>query len=227
MQLRSTSRTYFVYALSLLCTCIGCGESSKSDAPARNVAPTENAPSASSDADVGSGQLVKMGVEKLDAKQYDEAIELFSKAAENNPSASIHAIIGDCYWQQQKLDQADNHYRRALELDPKHCGANHALGRDAVLLKRYQDAIPYLDTASEVCAGTVLHAKNLRFRVEAFLELDRITEAESDLEKLVAKYPEDANTYEAGLLVARKKGDESLAADYEAKLKSKSTGEPN
>ena len=96
-----------------------------------------------------------------------------------------------------------------------------------MLLKRYQDAIPYLDTASEVCAGTVLHAKNLRFRVEAFLELDRITEAESDLEKLVAKYPEDANTYEAGLLVARKKGDESLAADYEAKLKSKSTGEPN
>ena len=221
MQRCSVSQAYAVSVLSLLCMCVGCGESSKSDATASNAAPVSDAEPVSSE------ELVKLGVEKLDAKQYEKAIELFSKAADENPSASIHAVIGDCYWQQQKLDQADIHYRRALELDPKHCGANFALGRDAVLLKRYQDAMQYLDTASEVCAGTVLHAKNLRFRVEALLELDRIPEAESDLEMLIAKYSEDAYTYEAGLLVARKKSDESLAADYEAKLKSKSTGEPN
>jgi hypothetical protein len=57
--------------------------------------------------------------------------------------------------------------------------------------------------------------------------LDRIKEAESELEKLVAEYPDNANTYEAGLLVATKNGNETLAAEYEDKLNRESIGEQN
>ena len=116
------------------------------------------------------------------------------------------------------MEEADIHYKKALELDPKHCGANHALGRDAVLLKRYQDAISYLDAANELCAGTILQARSLRLRVEALLELGKTAEAEADLKRLLSDYPENKNTYEAGLLVATKNGDASLAEEYQAKL---------
>jgi tetratricopeptide (TPR) repeat protein len=170
------------------------------------------------DGSVSAGQLLKLGVEKLEAEEYEEAIKLFAQLAEQSPTATNYALIGDCYWKQMKLDEADVHYRRALELDPKHCGANHALGRDAVLQKRYQDSMAYLDSANEVCTGTILHAQNLRFRVEALLELDRVAEAESDMQKLTSAYPDDPNTFYAGMLVAKSKGDEVLAEQYKAKL---------
>ena len=226
MQLPSASHACAVCALFLLATCIGCGDP-KSDAPNSNVSNANSAPPVGSDTDVSSAQLVKLGVEKFDAKEYDDAIEFFTKAVEQNPRATNHAFIGDCYWKMGKLEQADVHYRRALEVDPKHCGANHALGRDAVLLKQYQEAIQYLDTANDVCAGTAVHAQNLRFRVEALLELDRLSEAEADLQELLERYPDDADTYEAGLLVATKKGDESLVAEYEEKLRAKLAGDAN
>jgi len=192
-----------VCTLCCVYTCTGCRNESATDASA----------------EVSAQQLLQLAQDKLDAKQYEEAIELFTKLAKRRPTATKHALIGDCYWKQQKLEQADVHYHQALALDPKHCGANHALGRDAVLLKKYQDSLQYLNTASEICAGTVLQAQNLRFRVEALLQLDRIDEAQTDLQKLATEFPESINTYEAGLLVATKKGDLSLAADYEEKLK--------
>jgi Tfp pilus assembly protein PilF len=226
MQLRSSSWTFAVWALIPLVTCIGCGDS-KSVAPDRNVSDADSAPLVGQDAEVSSAQLVKLGVEKFDAKEYDEAIEFFTKAVEQNPRATNHAFIGDCYWKKGDLDKADFHYLRALEVDRNHCGANHALGRNAVLQKRFEDAIPYLDKANEVCAGTIVHAQNLRLRVEALLELDRLDDAESDLKELVAKYPDDGNTHEAGLMVATRKGDTSLAAEYENKLKANSNGGPN
>lgn len=169
-------------------------------------------------ASVTADQLLKLAEEKLDAEEYEEAIKLFTRLAELSPTATHYALIGDCYWKQMKLNEADVHYRKALELDPKHCGANHALGRDAVLEKRYEDAISYLDIANDVCEGTILHAQNLLFRVEALLQLDRVTEAESDMQKLTSAYPDDPNTFYAGVLVAKKKGDEALAEQYQAKL---------
>lgn len=203
MPLISPKQLFYVSAFAILSACVGCGGSST----------------------VSSDKLLTLGLEKLDAKLYDEAIELFTELAERSPTATNHALIGDCFWVQRKLEEADVHYRKALELDPKHCGANHALGRDAVLLNRYQDAIPYLNAANELCAGTILHAQNLRFRVEASLGLDKIAEAEVDMVTLMSEYPENANTYEAGVLVAAKKGDEALAAEYQAKLNALANGE--
>jgi tetratricopeptide (TPR) repeat protein len=203
MPLISPKRLFYVSAFAILFACVGCSGSST----------------------VSSDKLFKLGQEKLDAKLYDEAIDLFTELAEISPTATNHALIGDCFWKRRKLEEADVHYRKALELDPKHCGANHALGRDAVLLKRYQDAVPYLNEANELCAGSVLHAQNLRFRVEASLELGKIAEAEVDMATLTSEYPENANTYEAGVLVATKNGDEALAAEYQAKLNALANGQ--
>ena len=226
MRLPCLRECFPALVLFLLCSLLGCRENPGGGSAKSGVASVENGASQNKHADVSSDQLLKIANDKLDADKYEEAIQLFTELAERSPSATNQAFIGDCYWKQRQLEQADIHYRQALEIDPKHCGANHALGRDAVLLQRYQEAIPYLDTASKVCAGTVLHAQNLRFRVEAFLELNKITDAESDFEELMTLYPENPHTYQAGILVARKKGDEALAAEYEAKLNASSNGTP-
>ncbi len=170
-------------------------------------------------ANISNGQLMDLALEKLRSKEYEAAIRLFTQLAERAPTATHYALLGDCYRKQRQLERADVHYRQALAVDPQHCGANHALGRDAVLLKRYRDAIPYLDAANDACVGTVLHAQNLRFRVEAFLGLDRVADADSDMKRLSDEYPENRNTYEAGILIARRIGDQSLLNDYQAKLK--------
>jgi tetratricopeptide (TPR) repeat protein len=213
-----------IYFLTFVCACLGCGTDPTDSTQSDNRPSDENVSVKEERSSFSADELLAMADQKLDAAEYEEAIELYTQLAERSPTATKYALIGDCYWKQMKLDEADVYYRKAIKLDPRHCGANHALGRDAVLQKRYQDAIPYLDIANEVCAGTVLHAQNLRFRAEAFLELDRLTEADSDLQKLTTDYPDDPNTFYAGILVAKKKGDDSLAEQYQAKLNTISNG---
>lgn len=48
--------------------------------------------------------------------------------------------------------------------------------------------------------------------------LDRIADAESDVQKLLTEFPNDPSAYEAGILIANKKGDDALAAEYQGKL---------
>ena len=179
---------------------IGCGTGNR-------VAPANSA-----------NALVTTGLQKLKDKQYDEALECFRSAAEKSPNATTWALAGDCLWLQRKLEQADAYYLRALEVDPNHCGANHALGRDAVLLKKYDKAMPYIEKANALCEGNPLHAQNLRLCVEALLGLDKVDQAESYSEKLRSAYPRDRNTIEAGLMLAVKKGDESAAEGYRRQL---------
>ena len=226
MQLISPECVLSVWLSAALCICLGCGDDPTPTAPGNAVSLDESASSLDVDAELTADQLLAFAEEKLDAEKYEEAIKLFKRLVERSPTATNYASLGDCYWKQRELKQADVHYRQALAIDPKHCGANHALGRDAVLLKKYQDAVPYLDTANEVCVGTPVYAQNLRFRVEAMLQLDRIAEAESGMQKLRTEFPANPNTHEAGILLARKKGDNALAAEYQGKLDAITNGGP-
>jgi len=218
----SLDRVFSVCLLAALCSCPGCGEQTGTtpgiSTPGISGSPGETSSSLDVDAELSADQLLALAYEKLDAEKYEDAINLFQRLVEQAPTATTYAMLGDCYWKQHELEQADVHYRQALALDPKHCGANHALGRDAVLLKRFQDAIPFLDTANKICEGTSVYAQNLRFRVAALAQLDRLEEAHSDMRKLLSEYPEDPNTFEAGILLASREGDDTLAAEYQQKL---------
>lgn len=210
-------RRFSVCLFAVLCSCLGCGEQTGTT-PSNSGSPVETSSSLDADAELSADQLFALAYEKLDAEKYEDAIDLFERLVERNPTATTYAMLGDCFWKQQKLEQADVHYRQALALDPQHCGANHALGRNAVLLERHQDAIPFLDTANKFCEGTPVYAQNLRFRVAALTQLDRLEEAHSDMRKLLSEYPEDPSTFEAGILLASKEGDDILAAEYQRKL---------
>ena len=214
-------RSLSLFGISaLLALSASLAGTSKPDAPA---APTSQA---AADAAQAQEKLINDGYMALDAKSYDEAISLFTQAFEQNPSAVGQAQIGDCYWVQWKrgntdtplLEKANIHYLKALELDPAHHGSNHALGRDLVLLKHPAEALRFLDEAGRTSSGSSLAAQNLRFRLDAYIALGKMTEAEADFAGLLKKHPNHRQTYTAGVLLGSHKGDLAMVALYREKL---------
>lgn len=85
-------------------------------------------------------------------QQYEQAIQMLLKAIENQkPTSRMHQLLGDCYVNLQKDDDAFNQYTIALKLDPQNQRATEGLnniGRSLSLSKRDQyyscgDETPY------------------------------------------------------------------------------------
>ncbi|MEY4488276.1 MAG: hypothetical protein RIQ79_784 [Verrucomicrobiota bacterium] len=172
-------------------------------------------------------KLSKAGYAALDAKAFDEAISLLTKAYELNPSAEGQAQIGDCYYPQWELNKSDTrllekanvHYLKALELDPKHVGANHAVGTNLMRLKRPAEAVRYFSDADRYSAGSILTAQNLQWRMDAYIALGKTTEAEADFARLLKDHGDDLSTYLAGKKLGTHKGDQAMVAHYQDLLK--------
>ena len=63
-------------------------------------------------------------------KMYGEAVALFGKAVEANPSdIRIYNWLGICHRFLGQADKAVDSYRRALEIDPADCNVHYNLGR--------------------------------------------------------------------------------------------------
>src|SRR5919108_652221 len=68
--------------------------------------------------------------------------------------ARHHSQLGDIYFQQGKLDQAEACYRAALERDPEDLDTRAHLGQTLLRKKKPEEARPLLD---QVCAGNPKH----------------------------------------------------------------------
>lgn len=82
-----------------------------------------------------------MLVEFLEGEQqYDQASQLLLKHLETQkPSSRLHQLLGDCFVNLQKDDEAFDHYNLALNLDPTNQRATEGLnniGRSLSLSKR-------------------------------------------------------------------------------------------
>ncbi|KAJ8920240.1 hypothetical protein NQ315_011901 [Exocentrus adspersus] len=89
----------------------------------------------------GSTNALCMLVEFLDQEQqYDQASQLLLKHIETlKPSSRLHQLLGDCFVNLQKDDEAFQHYTIALKLDPSNQRATEGLnniGRSLSLGKR-------------------------------------------------------------------------------------------
>ncbi|RZC31825.1 TPR 11 domain containing protein [Asbolus verrucosus] len=72
-------------------------------------------------------------------QQYDQARQLLMKYIEQHPSSRLHQLLGDCFVNLQKDDDAFHHYNVALRLDPTNQRATEGLnniGRNLSLSKR-------------------------------------------------------------------------------------------
>lgn len=52
--------------------------------------------------------------------QYDDVIQMLTKVLESQtPTSKIHQLLGECYANLMKKEEAFNHYTVALRLDPQ------------------------------------------------------------------------------------------------------------
>ena len=80
---------------------------------------------------------------------YERAVELYQSSLDLHPTAEAHTFLGWTYHFQGKLDSAIEQCRLAIDLDPEFGNAYNDLGAYLIELKRFDEAIPWLERAVE------------------------------------------------------------------------------
>jgi Flp pilus assembly protein TadD len=120
-------------------------------------------PQAAADPDYAAGRKA------IEARSWNIAIESFSSAAMRAPdNADIQNYLGYAYRNAAQLDSAFTHYKRALELNPRHRGAHEYIGEAYLMAGDLASARKHLEELRKIC---LLPCQELK-----------------DLEKAVAEY---------------------------------------
>ena len=102
-----------------------------------------------------------MGDVLLELHRYEEAVEFVNKALtliEAAPSPTpdlptaglLHALLGDASWGLGRREAGDEHFRRALELDPHNMTTIEYVAAAHVRQKRYREALDLYRTLLEI-----------------------------------------------------------------------------
>ena len=92
------------------------------------------------------------GKEAHERKDWREAAQRFSKAALRDPdSADLHNYLGHSYRKLGQLDLAFKHYRRALEINPRHRGAHEYVGEAYLMVGDLISAQKHLEALRAIC----------------------------------------------------------------------------
>ena len=116
-------------------------------APIAAADPAEADPDlATRDEDYAAG---KRAVEK---KDWAEAARLFERAEKRNPdNADLQNNLGFSYRNLKQYDLAFKHYKRAIELDPRHRGAHEYIGEAYLMTGDLAGAEKHLAALKEIC----------------------------------------------------------------------------
>jgi Tfp pilus assembly protein PilF len=78
---------------------------------------------------------------------YERAVELYRGSLALHPTAEAHTFLGWTYHFQGKIQEAIAECKRAIELDPDFGNPYNDIGAYLIDLKRYDEAIPWLEQA--------------------------------------------------------------------------------
>ena len=133
-------------------------------APAAAADPAEADPDlAKSDEDYAAGNRA------VDKKDWTEAARLFQRAEMRHPdNADLQNSLGFSFRNLKQFDLAFKHYRRAIELDPRHRGAHEYIGETYLMTGDLVGAERHLAALKGIC---LLPCEELK-----------------DLERAIAKY---------------------------------------
>jgi Tfp pilus assembly protein PilF len=81
--------------------------------------------------------------------EFDQAIALYKNSLEIHPTAEAHTFLGWTYHFQGKIEDAITECKRAIEVDPDFGNPYNDIGAYLIDLKRYDEAIPWLERAME------------------------------------------------------------------------------
>ena len=117
---------------------------------------------AHSDADYAAGQRA------VDKKDWAEAARLFQRAEPRHPdNADLQNVLGFSYRNLKQYDLAFKHYRRALEIDPRHRGAHEYIGEAYLMTGNLAGAEEQLAALKQIC---LLSCEELRDLQRAIAE---------------------------------------------------------
>ncbi len=140
-----------------------------------------------SDADDVQAELAKL---YLTMGRHAKAEALYRELITRNDDVSYFSNLGLAYYKQQKYQEACQSYQEALNRDPANPERSYALGRACMAARRYEEAAPLLDKASQrMSRDTGL----LHMLAECYLQLgykDHAEEAYRRINKL-QPYDED------------------------------------
>lgn len=109
------------------------------------------------------------GKNAVDRKDWSEAVRRLQRAAVRNPDhADLQNFLGYSYRNLKQYDLAFKHYKRAIELDPRHRGAHEYIGEAYLMTGDMAGAQRHLAALKAIC---LLPCEELK-----------------DLEKAIAEY---------------------------------------
>lgn len=111
--------------------------------------------------------LVNFSRVVIGQKRHDDAIERLTRAAEIAPeSAEVHRLLGRTYGSMGRVDEAEQAYSRAIELNERDAWSMNNLGLLLLEGKRPVDALPLLATAVELRKDVPEFQNNLGMALE-------------------------------------------------------------
>jgi type IV pilus assembly protein PilF len=135
-----------IVAFVLLHAFVGEADAARKNKPPRTRAASE-APSRSSDAEAAVANM-NLGAGYLRQGRYDLAIERLQRALKQDPRlADAHSTIAIAYDQLGDAGAAEDHYKRATQLEPSNPGAANAYAVFLCRQNRWSDAEPFFKRA--------------------------------------------------------------------------------
>ena len=88
----------------------------------------------------------------IEAKDWNGAVAKLKLAERRNPdSADLHNLLGYSYRHLKQYDLAFKHYKRALEIDPRHKGAHEYIGEAYLMTGDLANAQKHRDLLKGLC----------------------------------------------------------------------------
>src|SRR5271170_5443408 len=94
-------------------------------------------------------ELLQQAYRAQMAGELDHAISLYKNSLEKFPTAEAHTFLGWTYHFQGKIEEAIAECKRAIEVDPDFGNPYNDIGAYLIDLKRYDEAIAWLERAIE------------------------------------------------------------------------------
>ena len=92
------------------------------------------------------------GKRAVDRKDWDEAVRRFKLAERRHPEqADLQNILGYAHRNLKQYDLAFVHYKRAIEIEPRHRGAHEYIGETYLLTGDLAGAERHLEALRQIC----------------------------------------------------------------------------
>ena len=109
------------------------------------------------------------GKRAIEQKDWAGAARLFQRSEVRNPDhADLQNILGFSYRNLKQYDLALKHYKRAIELDPRHRGAHEYIGETYLMTGDLAGAERHLAALKDICLLPCEELKDLERAIAAY-----------------------------------------------------------